>query len=97
MDRGGVGNADRRTPEFLEMLPYVDLEESASHHKSQIHTCCESINIDIYIKFILPHMPRPPAPPPAPPLFLLPHAVEVNPPRISTFFWRAGMFQPAAL
>ena len=32
MDQRGVGNADRRTPDILEMLPYVDLEESASHH-----------------------------------------------------------------
>ena len=35
VDQMGFWSADRRTPDFLKMLFYVDLDESASHHSIQ--------------------------------------------------------------
>ena len=35
VDQRGLRSADRRNPNFLKMLPYVDLEENASHHFSR--------------------------------------------------------------
>ena len=42
----GVGNANRRRPDFLEMLPYVDLEESASHQSWWI---CRTVEFTLKI------------------------------------------------